>query len=73
MGHYHYFLFQSRKYGSLKESAGSIQIFNSPTCAGEIINVPEEGEGRYWDAFKINGENGEILLINQIVGIEPGF
>ena len=72
-GTYSYYVHQYSNYGSLKESEGSIQIFNSPNCTGETINVPEEGEGRYWDAFKINGENGEILLINQIVGIEPGF
>ena len=72
-GTYLYYVHQYSNYGSLKESEGSIQIFNSPTCTGEIIYVPEEGEGRYWDAFKINGENGEILMINQIVDTEPGF
>ena len=45
--------------------------FDSPNCNGEAIDIIEEGEGRYWNVFEINGENGNILEINQIVEDEP--
>ena len=50
-----------------------MQIFDSPNCNGEAIDIIEEGEGRYWNVFEINGENGDILEINQIVEIEPVY
>jgi len=72
-GIYSYYVHQYSDYGSLKESRGSVQIFDSPNCTGNLINIPEQGEGRYWNVFKINGENGDISEINEIVEIEPGF
>ena len=55
----------------MNESKGSVQIFDSPSCTGEVINIKEEGEGRFWNVFEINGGNGDIIEINQIVEIEP--
>ncbi|GIS04178.1 MAG: hypothetical protein CM15mP106_6250 [Candidatus Neomarinimicrobiota bacterium] len=72
-GIYTYYVHQYSNDGILKESKARVQIFDSPNCNGEAIDIIEEGEGRYWDAFKINGENGEILEINQIVDIEPVY
>ena len=72
-GVYSYYVHQYSNYGILNESNGRIQIFDSPNCTGNLINIPEEGEGRYWDVFKINGENGDVTEINEIVDTEPGF
>ena len=72
-GLYTYFVHQYSNDGSLNTSKGRVQIFDSPSCNGEVIDITEEGEGRYWSVFEINGENGEILEINQIVEIEPGY
>ena len=55
----------------MNESKGSVQVFDSPSCNGKVINIKEEGEGRFWNVFEINGENGNILEINQIVEDEP--
>jgi len=70
-GIYKYYVHQYSNDGSLNESKGRVQIFDSPNCDGEVIDIKEEGEGRYWNVFEINGENGEILEVNQIVEIEP--
>ena len=48
-----------------------IQIYNSPTCDGETIQVPSEGEGRYWYVCNIDGEDGQITVVNQIQNSEP--
>ncbi|MFL3005621.1 MAG: YfaP family protein [Candidatus Neomarinimicrobiota bacterium] len=72
-GLYTYFVHQYSNDGSLNTSKGRVQIFDSPSCDGEVIDITEEGEGLYWSVFEINGENGEILEINQIVEIEPGY
>ena len=40
-------------------------------CTGKVIDIKDEGEARFWNVFEINGENGNILEINQIVEDEP--
>jgi len=70
-GNYIYYVHQYSSSGSLQESGGVVQIYNSPECDGLSIQVPEEGEGRYWYVCKIDGENGEISVINQIQDSEP--
>jgi len=72
-GTYVYYIYQYSSGGSLKGSGGSIQIFNSPTCDGEIIQVPSDGNGRYWYVCDIDGESGEITVINQIQNSEPSY
>ena len=72
-GIYKYYIHQYSNDGILKESNARVQIFDSPNCNGEAIDIIEEGEGRYWNVFEINGENGDILEINQIVEIEPVY
>ena len=72
-GIYTYYVHQYSNDGSLNDSKGRVQIFDSPDCTGEVIDIKEEGEGRYWDVFKINGENGDVTEINEIVDTEPGF
>ncbi|MFL3006586.1 MAG: YfaP family protein [Candidatus Neomarinimicrobiota bacterium] len=71
-GIYTYYVHQYSNDGSLDESKGTIQIFDSPNCTGQTIDAPFEGEGRYWNVFKINGETGDILKINEIVETIPG-
>ena len=72
-GSYVYYVHQYSSFGSLVESEGSVQIFDSPSCTGEIISIPEQGEGRYWYVCELNGENGDIEVVNEIVDIEPGY
>ena len=59
--------------GTFSESGASIQIFNSPDCDGERIQVPIEGSGRYWYVCDINGGDGTINVINQVQNSEPSF
>ena len=70
-GNYIYYIYQYSSSGSLNESGGSIQIYNSPDCSGETIYVPDQGNGRYWYVCDINGDTGEITVINQIQETEP--
>ena len=72
-GIYKYYIHQFSNDGNLRESKARVQIFDSPNCNGEAIDIIEYGEGRYWNVFEINGENGDILEINQIVEIEPVY
>ena len=58
--------------GNFSESKGVVRIYNSPSCSGEIISIPKQGNGRYWYVCDVNGENGEIEIKNQIVEYEPG-
>ena len=70
-GTYIYYIYQYSSTGSLRESGGSIQIYNSPTCDGETIQVPDEGTGRYWYICDIDGDTGEITVVNSIELSEP--
>ena len=70
-GIYKYYIHQYSNDGILSESKARVQIFDSPNCNGEAIDIIEEGEGRFWNVFEINGENGNISQINQIVEDEP--
>ena len=70
-GNYVYYIYQYSSTGSLQESGGSIQIYNSPTCDGENIQVPDEGTGRYWYICDIDGDTGDITVKNQIQNSEP--
>ena len=72
-GNYKYYIHQYSNDGMLRESKARLQIFDSPNCNGEAFDIKEDGEGRYWNVFEINGENGDILEINQIVEIEPVY
>ena len=72
-GIYRYYVHQYSNDGILNESNAKVQIFDSPNCTGEIIDITEEGEGRYWSVFEINGENDSLMEINQILDIEPSY
>ena len=70
-GNYVYYIHQYSSSGSLQGSGGVIQIYNSPTCDGETIQVPSEGQGRYWYVCDIDGESGDITVVNQIQNSAP--
>ena len=72
-GTYLYYIYKYSSNGTFSESGASIQIFNSPDCDGERIQVPIEGSGRYWYVCDINGEDGTINVINQVQNSEPSF
>ena len=72
-GTYVYYIYQYSSTGSLQESGASIQIFNSPTCDGERIQVPKEGSGRYWYVCNIDGDSGDIIVVNQVQNSEPSY
>ena len=71
-GIYKYYVHQYSSSGSLPESLGRVQVFNSPSCGGDIFVVPIAGEGRYWYVCDLDGITGDVNPINQIVEIEPG-
>ena len=58
--------------GNFPDSKAVVRIYNSPSCSGETISIPQQGNGRYWYVCDINGENGEINIRNRIVEYEPG-
>ena len=70
-GTYIYYIYQYSSAGSLTSSGGTIQIFNSPDCDGETFQVPNQGNGRYWYVCNIDGDSGDITVINQIQDSEP--
>ena len=72
-GTYLYYIYKYSSSGTFSESGASIQIFNSPDCDGERIQVPIEGSGRYWYVCDINGEDGTINVINRVQNSEPSF
>ena len=57
--------------GSFPSSGGTIQIYNSPDCDGETFQVPNQGNGRFWYVCDIDGDTGDITIINQIQDSEP--
>ena len=73
-GTYIYYIVQfgaSPGSGSFPTSGGTIQIYNSPDCDGETIEVPDEGNGIYWYICDIDGASGDITIVNQIQDSEP--
>tara|TARA_Y100001934_G_C12347885_1_gene773838 strand:+ start:342 stop:1358 length:1017 start_codon:yes stop_codon:yes gene_type:complete len=72
-GTYVYYIYQYSLSGSFRDSKGTVQIYNSPDCSGETITVPDDGSGRYWYVCNIDGENGEITIINQVQNSEPSL
>ena len=70
-GTYVYYIYQYSSGGSLATSNATIKIYNTPECDGETIFVPNTGEGRFWYVCDIDGESGEITLVNQIQSSEP--
>ena len=72
-GTYLYYIYKYSSIGTFSESGASIQIFNSPDCDGERIQVPIDGSGRYWYVCDINGGDGTINVINRVQNSEPSF
>jgi len=70
-GTYIYYIYQYSSAGSLPSSGGTIQIYNSPDCDGETFQVPNQGNGRFWYVCDIDGDSGDITIINQIQDSEP--
>ena len=70
-GTYIYYIYQYSTDEILVNSGGTIQIYNSPDCDGETIEVPDEGSGRYWYVCDIDGASGNITIVNQIQDSEP--
>ena len=70
-GTYIYYIKNFSNDETLANSSGTIQIYNSPDCDGETINVPDEGSGRYWYVCDIDGASGNITIVNQIQEAEP--
>ena len=70
-GTYIYYIKNYSNDETLANSGGTIQIYNSPDCDGETIEVPNEGSGRYWYVCDIDGASGNITIVNQIQEAEP--
>ncbi|HIG32632.1 MAG TPA: hypothetical protein EYQ09_04235 [Flavobacteriales bacterium] len=70
-GTYIYYIKNYSNEETLANSGGTIQIYNSPDCDGETIEVPDEGSGRYWYVCDIDGASGDITIVNQIQEAEP--
>lgn len=58
--------------GTLSTSQASVQIYNDQGLI-QTLNVPESGEGMYWNVAQIDGATGSVTIINQIQESEPGL
>ena len=70
-GIYSYYIYQFSSDATLSTSNATINIYNSPDCEGETIIVPETGVGRFWYVCDINGDTGEINVVNMIQSNAP--
>ncbi len=72
-GNYVYYIKDFGQTGQLYFSGGTVQIYNSPDCSGQQIQVSQSGGngGIYWYVCDIDGDTGDITVINQIQNSEP--
>ena len=70
-GTYIYYIKNYSNEQTFANSGGTIQIYNSPDCDGETIEIPDEGSDRYWYVCNIDGASGAITIVNQIQDTEP--
>jgi PKD repeat protein len=70
-GEYHYFIHNYSQTPDITASGAVVQIFNENGLI-QTLQVPTSGTGLYWDVCTLNGSNGNISVINQITGTEPG-
>ena len=70
-GEYHYYVHNYSTSPEITTSNAVVQVYNESGLI-RTFNVPTVGSGLYWDVFTMNGSNGSINAINQIVQNEPG-
>jgi hypothetical protein len=70
-GEYHYYIYNYSQSPAITTSNAVVQIFNESGLL-HTLQVPTSGEGLYWDICTLNGNNGNISIINQITTTEPG-
>ena len=57
-------------FGNIIESQAKVQILNN-SCISILFEVPQLGEGQYWHVFELDGGNGVIKEINEIIDSVP--
>jgi PKD repeat protein len=70
-GEYHYYIHNYSGSPAITTSNAVVQIYNENGLK-HTLQVPATGTGQYWDICTMNGTNGNISIINQIVASEPG-
>jgi PKD repeat protein len=69
-GIYHYYIHNFSESPEITTSNAVVQIFNDNGLL-HTLQVPTTGTGLYWYVCTLNGSNGNISIINQIVSDEP--
>lgn len=70
-GTYHYYVYNYSTTPDITTSNAVVQIYNENGLM-QTLSVPTSGTGLFWDVCTLNGANGSLGIINQIVTVEPG-
>ena len=70
IGTYVYYVHRYSNFGNIIESQAKVQILNN-SCINILFEVPQLGEGQYWHVFELDGGNGVIKEINEIIDSVP--
>lgn len=70
-GTYKYYVHQFSSSGALISSNAVVQVYDASGLIASV-NVPTEGDGRYWNVLTIDGGTGDITIINEILDTAPG-
>ncbi|MDD3702246.1 MAG: PKD domain-containing protein [Bacteroidales bacterium] len=70
-GTYHYYIYNYTGSPDITTSNAVVQVY-SQTGLLYTLQVPTTGEGRYWHVCDVNGNNGQITIINSIQTSAPG-
>ncbi len=69
-GTYKYYVHQYSSTGTLITSNAVVQVYDASGLIASV-NVPTEGDGRYWNVLTIDGATGDITIINEILDTAP--
>jgi len=70
-GEYHYYIHNFSESPEITTSNAVVQIYGENGLV-RSLQVPATGTGLYWDICTMDGSNGNISIINQIIESEPG-
>lgn len=69
-GTYHYSVYNFSEVPAITTSQAQVSVFDQFGLITEVT-VPFSGSGLWWHVFEIDGESGNIALINQISATTP--
>ncbi len=70
-GTYKYYIYNYSNSPSITTSNAVVQIYNQNGLLN-TLQVPTTGEGLYWYVCDVNGNNGQISIVNTIQNAPPG-